>query len=242
MTNRTQVTLAGVEKRYITYQGVDPGSGCAKFEEGTPHEVPVGAIVQQTARVLMDVLTSDGEKFPGIEGFPLEVGPRIFLRGRVVEGEEAQKLLVPPELRELQAMLGGMLEVEVMTIGSEGENLRVVAITQSDGTEVALPLRDDDVPPPKDASPYAVGESPEEVAAAKASKPKRRFCPDCLQDDHPVDPETALTADEAAQARSERAQAQVRAMAGVMGDEDPDEYDFDDAEEFTPEHGGEGGN
>lgn len=200
-TNRTQVTLSGVKKRMIVYMGADPQYR-AKVEEGTPHDVPIGTVIRQKATWLVDVTTSDGKKLPGLEELSLEAGPREFLRGRLVEGDKAQQLLIPPEIRELQAMLGAMV------VTMEGaEKLRVVAI-KCDDIEVGIELRDGDVPPPKSASRYAVGQSPGELA---------------------------LTAEEAAQVQIERNEAQVRATAGVMGDDDPDAYDPEDEEAFAPE-------
>lgn len=246
MENRMQVTLSGVERKMIVYMGADPQYG-AKVEEGIPHEMPIGTVIRQTATWLTDLKTFDGKKLLGIKGLALAAGPREFLRGRVVEGEEAQQLLVPPEMRELQAMLGGVIEVEVMTIGGGEEHLRVVAIKQKDGTEVGVILQAGDIAPPPDASRYAVGESPEELAAAgvDASADERRHCPGCLRPH--LSPGQGITAVEAAEEIARR----LREAEGGDFDFPDDEDDLEDEDIPTAEAvddedrsdtGGEGGN
>lgn len=202
MEKSTQVTLSGVEKKDILYLNADPGSS-RQVEADTPHGIPIGTVVRQRVTLLTEVTTSDGKKLPGLNGFLLESGPQEFLRGRLVtppHGAVEEGPLIA-EMEELRVM-----GVEVLVIGGRRKK-PIVEVLRADGSRAEFRFVEGSIPPPKDASPYAVGESPEELAASVGATPtdeERRFCPDCLADTHPVDPEVALTAAEAAQERVER--------------------------------------
>lgn len=163
-----QVLLKATGNEYVGYFGVDN----RQIDRGYPVEErsatpPVGTIYEQEYTLLSGVTTEDGELIEKLDGFPLKVGRRTFLRGRVVtDPKEATALLTPPFLRELVRQLGELVEVEATVIG--GATLKVVAIATADGTEVGILLGDKDTAPPDGASPYPVGESREEVAEAEA--------------------------------------------------------------------------
>ncbi len=135
--------------------------------EERPDEPPVGTIYEREYTLLKDVVTEDGEPIERLDGFPLKVGPRKFLRGRLVtDKKEAAKLLMPPLLRELVAQLRASgADVDVDCLNEVIPS--AVAITMADGTEVGIALKDGDIPPPKGASTYPVGESPEERRMAE---------------------------------------------------------------------------
>ncbi|MBI3336651.1 hypothetical protein HYZ98_03755 [Candidatus Peregrinibacteria bacterium] len=252
---RTQVTLEGEKKRYVVYGGC--GEIIDRVEEGTPHEIPQGTILCQTVTVLEKVTTVDGKKIPAIKGLVLEAGPRTFLRGMVVEGEEAQKWLLPSGLRGLAERLP---ELRVQVEGEEGVRLLVILAVDGQDPWYAR-LQDDDVLPPPNASPYAVGESPEEIAASVgvtggASDEERRFCPSCLNV-HPLQSGTrGLTEAEAreeALRRIREAQEAERRIREAEEAEDPEgsdnldsDPDFDkdlfgeESVREEPEAGGEG--
>mgnify|MGYP001577442592 CR=1 FL=1 len=164
---RKTVLIEAVGQDYVGYFGTDGrqiGPGYPVEECPAP---PVGSVCEREYVLLKDVTTEDGESIERLDGFPLKVGLKTFLRGRVVtDQKEATALLMPPFLREFIIQLGRLVDVEAMLMG--GTTPKVVAITAADGTEVGIPMGDKDTAPPVGASPYPVGESPEEIAEADA--------------------------------------------------------------------------
>lgn len=165
MANQRKLEIVGSEVTKIAY-GAANGRQIAVHDKGEePATAPSGTVYTQEATILQDVTTVDGKTIPGLPDLLVEIGPKTFLRGRLVTNQkEAQALLMPPFLRELVDQLGELAEVKV--IG--GGVLKVVAVTQTDGTEVAIPLGDKDTAPPEGANQYPVGESPIEIAEADA--------------------------------------------------------------------------
>lgn len=222
-----QVLLEAMENDYVAYCGTD-GRQIGGFPVGErPATPPVGTIYECEYTLLSEVTTEDGELIEKLDGFPLKVGPRKFVRGRVVTNQkEAEALLMPPLLWEFVSQLKELVRrVETMMI--DGTHPKVVAITTADGTEVGILLGDKDTTPPEGASPYPVGESPEELAEADAKADPEwdedfddeedaygltkvdyagatvGICPSCLQV-HSLQPGIVGLTDEEAQAERQR--------------------------------------
>lgn len=160
MGNRNVLIEAGAHE-YVGYFGLHGQIDRGYPLEERPEEPLTGAIYEQEYTLLKDAVTEDGEPLERLNGFPLKVGLRKFLRGRVVtDKKEVMILLMPPVLRELISVPGWQLGVECSAHAA-------VAVKQDDGTEVGIPLNPDDVLPPKGASHYPVGESPEEQRMAE---------------------------------------------------------------------------
>lgn len=168
MTKQVLIEAVGVDcVGYFNVTGRQIGRGYPVEER--PANLPTGTVYEQEYTLLRDVSTDDGELIDKLDGFPLKVGPRTFLRGRVVtDPKEAGALLMPSSLRRLVDLCGAdWAKGEVEFLG--GATIpTVVAVKTADGTEVGVVLQDNDVRPPAGASPYPVGESPEELAEADA--------------------------------------------------------------------------
>ncbi|MBI2523777.1 hypothetical protein HYW11_00975 [Candidatus Peregrinibacteria bacterium] len=135
--------------------------------EKRPAAPPAGTVYELEYTLLRDAVTEDGEPIEKLDGFPLKVGPKKFLRGRLVKDpKEAEALIRPPLVRKIVSQLRKQ-GVDVSVMFSHSETPSVVAIIMADGAEVGIPMGDKDTAPPEGASPYPVGESPEEVSEAE---------------------------------------------------------------------------
>lgn len=264
MANQRKLELIGNEVKKVAYRAANGGKIAVHDKEGEePMAPPSGTVYTQEATILEDVTTVDGKKIPGLRGLlvVVEIGPKTFLRGRVVtDQKEAEALLMPPFLREFIGQLKKLVQVETVV---EGKVTTVVAVMRADGTEVGIPLVDKDTAPPEGASPYPVGESPEEQAEADAKADAEweedfdeedapdeygltkadydagatvGICPGCLTV-HPLPPGIVGLTDEQAAAERQR-----RGVATIEADPEWDD-DFGDevpmAELVEEEIGGE---
>lgn len=252
MNQQRMIELVGTEVTKVAYGSASGRkiAVCNKGEE--PATLPKGTVGTQEATILEGITLSDGTQIPGLQSMVIAIGPRTFLRGRLVtDQKEAIALLTSPFLQEIVSQLGELVDVAAL-----GAVPTVVAVIQGDGTEVGIPLEDGDVLPPEGASPYAVGESPLEIAAAVETDAAKRDaeiaelrtfpehvpselaeeaynagirvgnCPSCTER-HPLKPGTVALTDEEAQAERER-----RAEADAKADPEWDE-DFDDDDEIV---------
>lgn len=247
MANQRKLELVGTQVQRVACSGLR--GRIAVYDKGQePTSPPVGTVYVQEAAILEGVTLSDGKQVPGLRDMVVEIGPKTFLRGRVVtDQKEATELLMPPFVRQLADLLGASVEAESLS----GVLPTVVAITTADGTEVGIPLGDKDTAPPEGAPSYPVGESPEEVAEVEAKAKAERDkgiadlaefglteadyddgsrvgnCPGCL-DRHPLAPGIAGLTDEdvAVERQSREDLAEVDAKADPEWDED-----FDDEED-----------
>ena len=160
-TKRTHLEIRGIEEEVVTYVGVD--GILWRGEDVSEDHLPIGTVFRENTKLVRDIETMEGEMLP--DQAIILCKRRTFFRGRVVEGNEARQLMLPPEVRALVAISGGTIKVLNLF-----QDIRVVAVMMHDGTEVGIVLRDGDVPPPKNSSLYAVGESPEELTSEEVDE------------------------------------------------------------------------
>lgn len=174
------VLLSAVERTFVGYFGANGQIGTGIPAHERPAEPPIGAVYEQEYVLYQDIELEDGSILKLQQLQPEKIALKKFLRGRVVtDRKEVMTLLMPIVLQELVIALGALVRVE-------GGVPAAVAVKQTDGTEIGIPLQDGDIPPPEGASPYAVGESPEELMVAEAQAYAER-CQDYLDSEDEVE-------------------------------------------------------
>ncbi|OGJ57029.1 hypothetical protein A3H22_01625 [Candidatus Peribacteria bacterium RIFCSPLOWO2_12_FULL_55_15] len=150
------VELTAVERRFVGYFDVrNQQIGTVPAHERQA-QLPIGTVYEQEYILYQDICLDDGFPFSSEQCLIDENWkPKTFLCGRVATDQDVV-MLFPMLFIEKPRWRHSSLVVA----------MSIVVVKQTNGANVGIPLMANDIAPPEGASPYAVGESPEERMAA----------------------------------------------------------------------------